>query len=174
MGKVILLTGRPGSGKTTAIRKIVSQLTREVGGFYTEEIREKGRRVGFRILTMDAREGVMAHVDIQSPDRIGKYGVDLTVVDTLAVESLQRAKSENSLIIIDEIGPMELLSSKFKGEVLDIINGDSDVLGTVAKRKNEFINQIRRLPNVTILEIFPGNREQIVEKVVSAFDSSDE
>jgi nucleoside-triphosphatase len=123
---------------------------------------------------MDAQEGVMAHVDIQSPDRIGKYGVDLTVVDTLAVESLQRAKSENSLIIIDEIGPMELLSSKFKGEVLDVINGDSDVLGTVAKRKNEFINQIRRLPNVTILEIFPGNREQIVEEVVSGFDSSDE
>jgi nucleoside-triphosphatase len=171
VGKVILLTGRPGSGKTTAIRKIVSQLTREVGGFYTEEIREKGRRVGFRILTMDAREGVMAHVDIQSPDRIGKYGVDLTVIDTLAVESLQRAKSENSLIIIDEIGPMELLSSKFKSEVLDVINGDSDVLGTVAKRKNEFINQIRRLPNVTILEIFPGNREQIVEDVVSRLEN---
>lgn len=171
MGKVILLTGRPGSGKTTAIRKIVSQLTREVGGFYTEEIREKGRRVGFRILTMDAREGVMAHVDIQSPDRIGKYGVDLTVIDTLAVESLQRAISEKSLIIIDEIGPMELLSSKFKGEVLDVINGDSDVLGTVAKRKNEFINQIRRLPNVTILEIFPGNREQIVEDVVSRLEN---
>lgn len=170
MGKVILLTGRPGSGKTTTIRRIVSRLTREVGGFYTEEIREKGRRVGFRILTMDAQEGVMAHVDIQSPDRIGKYGVDLTVVDTLAVESLQRAKSENSLIIIDEIGPMELLSSKFKGEVLDVINGDSDVLGTVAKRKNEFINQIRRLPNVTILEIFPGNREQIVEDVISRFE----
>ncbi len=170
MGKVILLTGRPGSGKTTTIRRIVSRLTREVGGFYTEEIREKGRRVGFRILTMDAQEGVMAHVDIQSPDRIGKYGVDLTVVDTLAVESLQQAKSENSLIIIDEIGPMELLSSKFKGEVLDVINGDSDVLGTVAKRKNEFINQIRRLPNVTILEIFPGNREEIVEEVVSRFE----
>ncbi len=171
MGKVILLTGRPGSGKTTTIRRIVSRLTREVGGFYTEEIREKGRRVGFRILTMDAQEGVMAHVDIQSPDRIGKYGVDLTVVDTLAVESLQRAKSENSLIIIDEIGPMELLSSKFKSEVLDVINGDSDVLGTVAKRKNEFINQIRRLPNVTILEIFPGNREQIVEDVVSRLEN---
>ena len=171
MGKVILLTGRPGSGKTTAIRKIVSQLTREVGGFYTEEIREKGRRVGFRILTMDAREGVMAHVDIQSPDRIGKYGVDLTVIDTLAVESLQLAKSENSLIIIDEIGPMELLSSKFKGEVLGVINGDSDVLGTIAKRKSEFINQIRRLPNVTILEIFPGNREQIVEDVVSRLEN---
>jgi nucleoside-triphosphatase len=171
VGKVILLTGRPGSGKTTAIRKIVSQLTREVGGFYTEEIREKGRRVGFRILTMDAREGVMAHVDIQSPDRIGKYGVDLTVIDTLAVESLQRAISEKSLIIIDEIGPMELLSSKFKGEVLDVINGDSDVLGTIAKRKSEFINQIRRLPNVTILEIFPGNREQIVEDVVSRLEN---
>lgn len=170
MGKVILLTGRPGSGKTTAIRKILSRLSRKAGGFYTEEIREKGRRVGFRIMTLDAQKGVMAHVNIQSPDRIGKYGVDLEVIDTLAVESLQRAKSENSLIIIDEIGPMELLSSKFTGEVLDVIKGDSDVLGTVAKRKNEFINQIRRLPNVTILEIFPGNREEIVEDVVSRFE----
>jgi nucleoside-triphosphatase len=141
------------------------------GGFYTEEIRERGRRVGFRIQTLDAQQGVMAHVGIQSRDRVGKYGVDLSVIDALAVESLRRAKSENSLIIIDEIGPMELLSTKFRGEVLDIFNGDYEVLGTVAKRKNNFINQIRRLPNVTILEIFPGNREEIVEEVVSRFEN---
>jgi nucleoside-triphosphatase THEP1 len=66
---------------------------------------------------------------------------------------------------------MELLSTKFRGEVLDIFNGDYEVLGTVAKRKNNFINQIRRLPNVTILEIFPGNREEIVEEVVSRFEN---
>lgn len=171
MGKVILLTGRPGSGKTTTIRKIVSRLATNTGGFYTEEIRERGRRVGFRILTLDAQQGVMAHVGIQSRDRVGKYGVDLAIIDTLAVESLRRAKSEGSLIIIDEIGPMELLSTKFRGEVLDIFNGDYEVLGTVAKRKSDFINQIRRLPNVTILEIFPGNREEIVEEVVSRFEN---
>ena len=167
MGKVILLTGRPGSGKTTAIRKVISRLVRNAGGFYTKEIRERGRRVGFRILTLDHEQGVMAHVDIQSPDRVGKYGVDLSMIDVLAVGSLRRAKSERSLIVIDEIGPMELLSEKFRDEVLDIFNGDYQVLGTVAKRKNEFINRIRRLPQVTIMEIYPGNREEIVEEVIS-------
>lgn len=171
MGKVILLTGRPGSGKTTAIRKIVSRLARNSGGFYTEEIREKERRVGFRILTLDGREGVMAHVGIQSRDRVGKYAVDISVIDTLAVESLRRAKSEGYMIIIDEIGPMELLSTKFRAEVHDIFNGNYDVLGTVAKRKNDFINRIRRLPDVTVIEIYPGNRDEIVDEVVSRFNA---
>jgi nucleoside-triphosphatase len=139
------------------------------GGFYTEEIRERGRRVGFRIHSLDAQQGVMAHTGMQSNDRVGKYGVDLSVINSLAVESLRRAKSEGSLIIIDEIGPMELLSQEFRSEVLEIFNGDYEVLGTVAKRKSDFLNQIRRLPNVTILEIFPGNREEIVEEVVSRF-----
>jgi nucleoside-triphosphatase len=135
------------------------------GGFYTEEIRERGRRVGFRIHSLDAQQGVMAHTGMQSNDRVGKYGVDLSVINSLAVESLRRAKSEGSLIIIDEIGPMELLSQEFRSEVLEIFNGDYEV----PKRKSDFLNQIRRLPNVTILEIFPGNREEIVEEVVSRF-----
>jgi nucleoside-triphosphatase len=96
--------------------------------------------------------------------------VDLTAIDSLAVESIQKAKLEGGLIVIDEIGPMELLSSTFKKEVLEVIKGDHDALGTVAKRKSDFINEVRKLPNVTILEIFPGNRDQVVEQVVSRFD----
>ncbi len=170
VGDVILLTGRPGSGKTTAIQTIVELLSTKAGGFYTKEIREKGRRVGFRLVTLDGQSAVMAHVDFRGPHRIGKYGVDLTAIDSLAVESIQKAKLEGSLIVIDEIGPMELLSSTFKKEVLEVIKGDHDALGTVAKRKSDFINKIRKLPNVTIMEIFPGNRDQVVEQVVSRLD----
>ena len=162
MGDVILLTGRPGSGKTTTIHTIVELLSTEAGGFYTEEIREKGRRMGFRLVTLDGQSAVMAHVDLRGPHRIGKYGVDLAVIDDLAVESIQKAKLEGSLIVIDEIGPRELLSPMFKKEVLEVIKGDHDVLGTVAKKKSDFINEARKLPNVTIIEIFPGNRDQVV------------
>lgn len=125
--------------------------------------------MGFRLVTLGGQSAVMAHVDFRGPHRIGKYGVDLTVIDNLAVESLQQAKLEGGLIVIDEIGPMELLSSTFKKEVIEVIKGDHDVLGTVTKRKNDFINEIRKLPNVTIIEIFPGNRDQVVEQVVSRF-----
>ena len=164
---IILLTGRPGSGKTTAIRKVVAKVSRRSGGFFTQEIRERGRRVGFQIQTLDGNKAVMAHVGMSGPERVGKYGVDLAVIDEIAVESLQSAKSEKGLIIIDEIGPMELLSEKFRDEVLDICSGQYDVVGTIAKRKNEFINRIRRLHDVTVIEIFPGNREEIVEQVVA-------
>lgn len=113
----------------------------------------------------------MAHVDIRGQDRVGKYGVDTSVINELAVGSLQAAMSQNQLIVIDEIGPMELLSEKFRDEVKNIVNGEFDVLGTIAKRKNEFINRIRRLPNVTVLEIFPGNREEVVQEVIRTFGS---
>lgn len=167
MGKIILLTGRPGSGKTTVIKKVLSRIPRLAGGFFTQEIRERGRRVGFEIHTLDGDKAVMAHVDKRDTERVGKYGVDLAVIDSIAMGSLQKAKSDRALIVIDEIGPMELLSDKFREEVLVIFKGEFDVLGTIAKRKNEFINRIRRLPNVSVMEIFPGNREEIVEQVVS-------
>jgi nucleoside-triphosphatase THEP1 len=64
---------------------------------------------------------------------------------------------------------MELLSEKLRDEVLDIIEGEYDVLGSIAKRKNEFISRIRRFRHVTVMEIFPGNREEIVEEVVTRF-----
>ena len=135
----INLISSPGSGKTTAIQKVLARIPRNAGGFYTREMRERGRRVGFRILTLDGQKGVMAHVDIHGPNRVGKYGVDLAVIDDLALGSLKMARSEEALIVIDEIGPMELLSQKFQDEVLEILVGGYDVLGTIAKRKNEFI-----------------------------------
>jgi nucleoside-triphosphatase len=63
----ILLTGPPGCGKTTAAMKIVGSLGKmTVAGFYTEEIREAGRRKGFRWHRLDGRCGTLAHVDIRA------------------------------------------------------------------------------------------------------------
>src|SRR5260370_35923739 len=87
----ILLTGRPGCGKTTLIKCVVNNLRRRAGGFYTEEIRDGGTRAGFKIVTLDGEEVVFAHVDLQTPEHVGKYGLDLPVLETVGVEAVREA-----------------------------------------------------------------------------------
>lgn len=161
MKRVFLLTGSPGSGKTTAIQKILSQLTCDAGGFYTEEIREGRRRTGFALITLDGRSGVLAHVRIRRAPRIGKYGVDLSVMDGIAVDCLTRAMTGKDIVVIDEIGPMELLSRKFREVVIEVLERDVLVLGSIAKRRTDFTDAIKRHPNVRVIEIDRMNREQV-------------
>ncbi len=111
MTKKVLLTGRPGCGKTTLIKRVVSELARPAGGFYTEEIRAHGERLGFKIITLDGQEALLAHVDFKTPERVGKYGLDLSALETVGVEALREAVHARQLVVIDEIGPMELRSS---------------------------------------------------------------
>jgi nucleoside-triphosphatase len=164
--RVFLLTGSPGSGKTTAIQKIVSRLSCEAGGFYTEEIREGGRRTGFALITLDGRSGVLAHVRIRGIPRIGKYGVDLSVMDGIAVDCLTRAMAEKDIVIIDEIGPMELLSKRFREVVMQVLESDVLVLGSIVRRRTDFTDAIKRHPSVRVVEIDRANREQIPADIV--------
>ena len=166
MKKAILLTGRPGSGKTTAIRKIVSRLSCEVGGFYTEEIRESGRRTGFRLITLDGRQGVLAHVNIRQAPHISRYGVDLAVLDDIGVDCLTRAIKDMDVVVIDEIGPMELLSKNFRRVVLRALEGDVVVLGSLVKRRTSYTDVIKEHPNVQVIELIRANHDKIVAYVL--------
>jgi nucleoside-triphosphatase len=88
----VLLTGRPGCGKTTLIKRVVNNLPRGAGGFYTEEIRDGGTRAGFKIVTLDGEEAVFAHVDLTAaagPDRLGKYGLDLSALERIGVGAVR-------------------------------------------------------------------------------------
>ena len=165
MAKAILLTGAPGSGKTTALKIIISRLSIKTGGFYTEEIREAGVRVGFKIITLDGQEITLAHVQYQGQPRIGKYGVNLEAFDAIAVESLQRAQEEADLIIIDEIGPMEILSNTFCQVVMEIIEAEVPILGSIVKRNVPFAEEVKAHPEVTVLELRRENQQEMSEQV---------
>lgn len=171
MGKAIFLTGVPGSGKTTVIQKALDLVPRKAGGFITQEIREEGRRKGFKIITVDGREAILAHVDIRGKPRIGKYGVDLKAIEGVAVKSLRDAMDEGSLTIIDEIGPMEILSEGFRQVVIEILNRELDVLGTIVKRSLPFTDKIKALPGVILLEITKENRDLIVGQLLQLLKS---
>lgn len=166
MKKVFLLTGMPGSGKTTAIRKIVSRLSCEVGGFYTEEIRESGSRTGFRLITLDGRQGVLAHVNIRQVPHISRYGVDLAVLDDIGVDCLTRAIEDMDVVVIDEIGPMELLSKNFRRVVLRALESDVVVLGSIVKRRTSYTDVIKEHPNVHVIEITKTNHDKTLAYVL--------
>jgi nucleoside-triphosphatase len=170
MGEAIFLTGSPGSGKTTTIQKVLSRLTCNVNGFITQEIREGGRRKGFKIISMDGVEGTLAHVEIRGVPRIGKYGVNLDAMETIGVNSLKRAMENRTLAVVDEVGPMEILSESFRVILLELLNQDVEILGTIVKRKLPFTEKIKALQNVTVLEIHPGNRDRMVGHLVERFE----
>jgi nucleoside-triphosphatase len=172
MNKNILLTGHPGCGKTTLIRRVLARLDGPVGGFYTQEIRVDGVRQGFKLVTFDGQEGVLAHVTFGSPLRVGKYSVDLTALETVGVPSVQRALQANALIVIDEIGPMELLSEVFCQVVTDALDSDCAVFGSIVRRSKPFSDQVKARPDVTVIEVHSGNRDTLADELATLLQAT--
>jgi len=165
MRRVFLLTGKPGVGKTALIKEALAGTQAKSGGFYTEEIRIGGIRQGFRIRTLDGQEAILAHVDISSPRQVSRYGVDTETLDRVAVSALRRALKEADLIVVDEIGKMELLSPQFKEAVMQAINSGKKVLGTIMLNPHPFADEIKLHPQVETVLITRDNRTEVMKKV---------
>lgn len=162
MSQKILLTGRPGCGKTTLIKRIVNKLALPASGFYTEEIRVRGERVGFKIVTLDGQEAVLAHVDFKTPKRIGKYGLDLSALETIGIGALRTAVHLRQLVVIDEIGPMEIRSVNFRDVVNEAVDSGAPILATITARSLPFTDAIKKRPDVTVIKVRSSNRDQLV------------
>ena len=163
MKQVYLLTGRPGTGKTSLIKQAVAKMGSRAGGFYTEEIRSQGVREGFRLVTLDGQSTILAHVDIRSPYRVSKYGVDIDGLDLIGVSALQKAAKQCDLVVIDEIGKMELFSANFREVILQIIDSGKRVLGTIMLSPNPWADAIKRQPQVNLITVTRDNYQQVLE-----------
>jgi nucleoside-triphosphatase len=162
----LLLTGIPGIGKTTIIRYAVEGLRDlKPTGFYTEEIRMYGIRQGFRIVTLEARAHVLAHQEHRGPHRVGRYGVDVDGFERVLSE-LNLLHSPASLIIIDEIGKMECLSTKFVRELKMLLESQKMVLATVALRGGTFTDEIKRRPDCRVIAVTMENRGELPQVVI--------
>jgi len=161
----ILITGTPGCGKSTLIEKVVHRIEGPVTGFFTREIKKKGRRVGFSINTLNGREGILAHQNIKGKFRVGKYGVNLKDIETIAVPSMIPAKKEE-IIVIDEIGKMECFSPLFKETLINVLNLPNWVIGSIAQKGDPFIQSIKDRDDVMLIIITPQNREILVDQII--------
>ena len=167
----IFLKGKPGIGKTTIIKKWISEILSQAGGFYTEEIREKNKRIGFKIKTIDGKEGFLAEIG-KGKYNVGKYMVNLEIFEEIGVKTLEEKLNNESIkyIVIDEIGKMELFSEKFKEVVKKIIKSDKNVIGVITMAKNEFIEELKKY-DIKIIEVNEKNRNILLNKKLKEIEN---
>ena len=151
--KNLLVTGEPGSGKTTAVEKLLETLgEHNPRGFFTKEIRKDGIRTGFELVSLDGRRRVLSHVDIRGRYRIGKYGVDVDSFEAF-LDELSLFEPGTGIIVMDEIGKMECLSGKFRALVNRVLDSSTPVLATIAKSGPALIDEIKKREDVVLMEI---------------------
>ncbi len=162
----ILVTGAPRTGKTTLISTIVTKLNVSVIGFITTEIRENKIRTGFTIETYSGIKKILASKkNLESKYRVGRYGVHLDNLNFIVNKLEEELNNEiPKLIIIDEIGKMELFSRSFKDFVMKALN-QNKVLGTIMLMDNDFTKTIKLRSDTKIFEINLQNREKITNKI---------
>lgn len=172
MVKRIAVTGRPGCGKTTLCRRLSEQVNAKTGGLITEEIRQSGSRVGFRLEDLTTGEtGLLSHVDKCSGPKVGKYYVCLNQLSEFTANAIDQSLNEKELLIIDEIGPMELKSEQFVSSVKDALQTDLNLLFTIHGKSNHpLLNEIRKVFQVNRLT--KNKRDKVFEKLYEALSKS--
>jgi nucleoside-triphosphatase len=168
--RIILLTGLPGCGKTTLVKRIVERLDGLcLAGFYTQELRgHDGRRVGFEAIGLGGGSTTPAHVASKSKARVGRYGVEIAGFESLIRKELA-PDPEVALFVVDEIGKMECFSRVFVDLVQGLFERKSQVLATVAMKGRGLIQDVKQRSDAELITVSISNRDSLVDALVERF-----
>jgi nucleoside-triphosphatase len=172
MYEAIMVSGMPGIGKTTLISNVVELIKDRgyaIGGMITQEIKDKQKRLGFEILDIyDGKKGILAHINLKKGPKIGKYVVNTEDLDEIGVAAITNSlnRQDIDLVVVDETGPMEITSVKFRNAVSAAIRGSKPFLGTVQfKLRNNLMEILNLTDPPEIIEITYDNRNIQTEKI---------
>ena len=164
--RILLLSGNPKSGRTTLMRALATGLS-GLGprGLLTEAIEtDHGDRLGYRLLTFDGREAVVAHRSFDSDTLLGPYGVDVEALDEFADAALDPAL-EAPVWLVDEVGQLTSLSDRFVERMTALLDGKVPVIATVATRGSGFVGRVRRRPDAELWEVTPESRDALPARI---------
>jgi nucleoside-triphosphatase len=165
----LLLEGRPGIGKTTVARRLVA-LLRDTGippdGFVTDELRRGGQREGFAVHAVTGHRGVLAHVELPGPPRVGRYGVDLQAFERVALPAMT-APPPGGVVVVDELGKMKLASAAFRDAVSALLDRDVAVVATVGVQRHPFTDALKRRPDLRVVQVTEQSRDSLPERLVA-------
>ena len=169
----LLISGLPQSGKTTLIKKILqtNAIGKRAGGFFTEEFRQKGARRGFNIVTVpEGKIGLLAEKGLRSPFRVGQYGVHIKMLEELGCQAIIQAITLRHIVVVDEIGKMEIFSEKFRATLTDALDSPQKVMATIMQRPNAFADRIKKRPDVRLLCLERNNFDGIFKEILHWLD----
>lgn len=171
MSKNLFITGNPGCGKTTLIKEIFRLFPDKIGGFYTEEIIENEKRVGFLLKTFEGKSGIFAHKNKKFSHKFKKYNVDIKCLEELGLPAVDECRGSGKIIVIDEIGSMEILSETFCKKIYEYLLSPSRVLATIRLKSQPFTDEIKNLPDTQIILLTRENYLQTKQKVINWINS---
>jgi Predicted nucleotide kinase len=169
----ILITGPPGIGKTTLLKKIKNEIQENgfsIGGMYCPEIRENSRRTGFNIVDIASlRKGILASINNTKGPSVGRYGINLDEINDVGVLALKNALKKSDYIFIDEIAPMELANSSFSQAVWEVLESQKPVIAVIHQRSNHpFILKVKSRKDMMIFNLSMKNRDHMLEKIMES------
>ena len=170
----ILLEGRPGAGKSTVAGRLADLLGERglrVGGFVTEELRERGRRVGFAVEAFDGERATLAHVSLPGPPRVSRYGVDLEAFERVALPAVEAA-ARSDVVVVDELGKMELASGRFREAVSELFDGSVPVVATVHAFAHPFTDALKRREDVERHRVTRATRDGLPAELAARLRGS--
>jgi nucleoside-triphosphatase len=171
--RIFILTGAPGTGKTTILQKVIDALSDRgisVGGMLSREVRKTGIRIGFEILDCaTSKQGWLAHINQNIGPQVGKYRVNLQDLENIGAQAIIEAAQKSQIIVIDEIGPMELYSEKFKQAVAVTFESGKLVLAIVhAKATDPLVTSAKNREDAEIFTVTGANRDILPQEITKA------
>ena len=168
----IAVTGQPGVGKTTLVERVLAAVPLKAGGMVTKEIRKVGRRVGFSVIDIGSgQEGVLAHMHLTQGPRLGRYRVNLKDLEEIGAAAIERAIQECQLVVVDEVGPMELKSPRFIAAVERALKEAANLLVTVHRASNHHLAYRIRHECDRLIRLTKGNRDEKTQQVIELLTS---
>lgn len=166
--KHLLIIGRPGIGKTTLMKRLVTALRgRPIDGFLTEELREDGERMGFWLSPLDGRQVLLAHRHIDSPHRVGAYRINIAVLEEVAIQVIRRGMERAFLLFLDELGKMELYSKRFEQAVQEAFDHGPTVVATASVDPIPWLTNLKRRKDVELVPLSSSNWEAVEEELTA-------